>query len=52
METVNLKSGDELTILPETRHFLLGCCKCDLIHKIKVKRNKENIILKFLEYKK
>lgn len=49
---IDLKDGDELTILPETEEFKLGCCNCGLIHKIKVNRDKKNIILKFERLKR
>ncbi len=49
MKTINLKHGDSLNILPETKEFRLECCKCGLIHLIKVKRKKDNIMLQFLE---
>ena len=51
METIELHRGDSLSILPETKEFLLGCCRCDLIHLIKVKRKKGNVILQFFEHK-
>ena len=51
MEEIKLKQGDSLSILPETKEFLLGCCNCGLVHKIKVKRKKENVILQFFEHK-
>ena len=49
MKTISLKHGDSLNILPETKDFRLQCCKCGLIHLIKVKRKKDNIMLQFLE---
>lgn len=51
MDTIDLRRGDSLSILPETKEFLLGCCRCDLIHLIKVKRKKGNVILQFFEHK-
>ncbi len=50
-ETIYLKKGDALRILPETKEFLLGCCKCNLVHLIKVKRRKGNVSLQFFRHK-
>lgn len=51
IKIINLKEGDRLSILPETKEFLLGCCNCNLVHLIKVKRKKGNVLLQFFEYK-
>lgn len=46
-KNINLEDGDSLTILPETKEFMFGCCNCKLVHKIKVKRKDNNILLQF-----
>jgi len=51
MKEIKLKEGDSLSILPETKEFLLGCCNCGLIHLIKIKRTKNDLILQFFKYK-
>ena len=51
MKEINLVEGDGLKILPESKKFLFKCCDCGLIHKIKIKREDKNIILKFYRYK-
>lgn len=51
-EYIDLHPGDSLKIRPEIKEFLLGCCSCGAIHKIKIKREKKNIILQFFEDKK
>ena len=52
MNLIKLSEGDELQILPETNFFYLGCCECNMVHRIVVKLTKKGIILKFHRYGK
>lgn len=49
-KTIYLHRGDSLRILPETKEFLLGCCNCDLVHLIKVKKEGDNVSLQFFKH--
>ncbi len=42
-----LNNGDSLLITKQTTHFLLGCCDCELTHKIDVTATSKGTKLTF-----
>ena len=44
-ETITLQDGGKLLILPDTDQVWFGCCKCGLVHKIKVEHVEEGVTL-------
>jgi len=44
---IQLYEGDGLEILKSSKCFNFKCCKCGLVHEIKIKWKKKSVILFF-----